>query len=58
MKEKEIDKSLISDLGISKGRAKGQLKKKLAKIEPRAERGVETLFRLLIKKSIHAKNNN
>ena len=46
--QKELDKSLRSDLGISKEELK-QLKKKLAKIEPRAERGVETLFRLLSK---------
>ena len=48
MTEKEVDKSLKAELGISKDELK-ELKKKLAKIEPRAERGVETLFRLLSK---------
>jgi len=46
--QKIIDKSLRTDLGISKDELK-QLKKKLSKIEPRSERGVETLFRLLSK---------
>ena len=45
---KEIDKRLKDDLNISKEELK-ELKKKLAKVEPRAERGVETLFRLLSK---------
>ena len=46
--QKAIDKTLREDLSISKEELK-QLKKKLAKIEPRSERGVETLFRLLSK---------
>ena len=45
---KEIDKHLISELNIDKKKLK-ELKKKLSKIEPRSERGVETLFRLLSK---------
>ena len=44
--QKEIDKSLMADMGISKEALK-QLKKKLSKVEPRSERGAETLFRLL-----------
>lgn len=46
--EKEKDKILMSDLNINKEELKS-LKKKLAKIEPRPEKGVETLFRLLSK---------
>jgi len=46
--KKEIDAHLMSELNIDKEKLK-QLKKKLSKIEPRAERGVETLFRLLSK---------
>ncbi|MFT5891356.1 MAG: hypothetical protein ACI9Y7_001457 [Dokdonia sp.] len=46
--EKEKDKILMSDLNIDKEELKN-LKKKLAKIEPRPEKGVETLFRLLSK---------
>ena len=47
-RKKEIDSHLMSELNIDKDALK-QLKKKLAKIEPRSERGVETLFRLLSK---------
>jgi len=46
--KKKIDLHLMSELNIDKDKLK-QLKKKLAKIEPRSERGVETLFRLLSK---------
>lgn len=47
-KEKAEDKYLMEELNIDKEGLK-QLKKKLAKVEPRSERGVETLFRLLSK---------
>lgn len=47
-KEKVEDKYLMEELNIDKDALK-QLKKKLAKISPRSERGVETLFRLLSK---------
>ena len=47
-KEKIEDKYLMEELNINKEGLK-QLKKKLAKISPRSERGVETLFRLLSK---------
>ncbi|MGH1543536.1 MAG: Pycsar system effector family protein [Arenicella sp.] len=43
-----IDEHLLDQMGISKSELKA-LKKKLAKIAPRSERGVETLFRLLSK---------
>lgn len=46
--KKGKDTILMSDLGIDKEELKN-LKKKLAKIEPRPEKGVETLFRLLSK---------
>ncbi len=46
--KKEEEKYLMSELNLDKDGLK-QLKKKLAKVEPRAERGVETLFRLLSK---------
>ena len=46
--EKIKDKILMEDLEIDQEELKS-LKKKLAKISPRAERGVETLFRLLSK---------
>ena len=46
--EKAIDDHLIEALGIDKDKLK-ELKKKLAKIEPRSERGAETLFRLVSK---------
>lgn len=46
--EKVKDKYLMNELNIDKEELK-QLKKKLAKIAPRSERGVETLFRLLSK---------
>lgn len=42
------DKHLISELDIDKDKLKS-LKKKILKFEPRSERGVETLFRLLSK---------
>ena len=46
--EKEQDKHLMRDLNVGKDELKS-LKKKLAKIAPRSERGVETLFRLASK---------
>ena len=46
--EKAEDNYLMDELKIDKDTLKS-LKKKLAKIEPRSERGVETLFRLLSK---------
>ena len=46
--EKAIDDHLIEALGIDRDKLK-ELKKKLAKIEPRSERGAETLFRLVSK---------
>ncbi|WP_289039678.1 Pycsar system effector family protein [uncultured Zobellia sp.] len=45
---KQIDKQLRKELGIDKEKLK-ELKKKLSKIEPRSERGAETLFRLVSK---------
>ena len=45
-KVKAEDKYLMEELDIDKDALK-QLKKKLAKVAPRSERGVETLFRLL-----------
>ena len=48
LKEKAEDKYLMDELNIDKEALK-KLKKKLAKISPRSERGVETLFRLLSK---------
>ncbi|WP_339841696.1 Pycsar system effector family protein [uncultured Maribacter sp.] len=45
---KEIDKQLRDELGIDKEKLK-ELKKKLLKVEPRSERGAETLFRLVSK---------
>lgn len=46
--EKVKDEYLMSELNIDREGLK-QLKKKLAKVAPRSERGVETLFRLLSK---------
>jgi hypothetical protein len=46
--EKAIDNHLIEALGIDKDKLK-ELKKKLSKVEPRSERGAETLFRLVSK---------
>lgn len=46
--QKNLDKLLMQEMQVDKDQLK-TLKKKLAKIEPRAERGVETLFRLLSK---------
>ena len=46
--EKVKDDYLMDELNIDKEELK-QLKKKLAKVAPRSERGVETLFRLLSK---------
>ncbi|MEO9512183.1 MAG: Pycsar system effector family protein [Flavobacteriaceae bacterium] len=46
--EKEQDKYLQEALNIDKEALKA-LKKKLAKVEPRSERGTETLFRLVSK---------
>jgi hypothetical protein len=48
LKEKAEDKYLMEELNIDKVALK-QLKKKLTKVTPRSERGVETLFRLLSK---------
>ncbi len=48
LKEKAANKYLMEELNIDKDALK-QLKKKLAKVAPRSERGVETLFRLLSK---------
>lgn len=48
LKEKAENKYLMEELNIDKETLK-QLKKKLAKVAPRSERGVETLFRLLSK---------
>ena len=47
-KEKAEDQYLMEGLNVDKDALK-QLKKKLAKVAPRSERGVETLFRLLSK---------
>ncbi len=47
-KEKAVDSYLMDELNIDKEELK-KLKKKLAKVAPRSERGVETLFRLLSK---------
>ncbi len=47
-KQKVEDQYLMEELNVDKEGLK-QLKKKLAKVSPRAERGVETLFRLLSK---------
>ncbi len=46
--EKQKDQLLMQELNIDKDELKA-LKKKLSKVAPRAERGVETLFRLLSK---------
>ncbi|MDO5968205.1 DUF5706 domain-containing protein [Flavivirga aquimarina] len=48
LKEKAEDKYLMEELNIDKEALK-KLKKKLLKVAPRSERGVETLFRLLSK---------
>jgi hypothetical protein len=48
LKEKAENKYLMEELNIDKDALK-QLKKKLLKVAPRSERGVETLFRLLSK---------
>jgi hypothetical protein len=48
LKAKATDSYLMEELNIDKEALK-QLKKKLAKVAPRSERGVETLFRLLSK---------
>ncbi len=47
-KEKLVDRLLQEELDIDRTALKA-LKKKLSKVEPRSERGVETLFRLLSK---------
>ncbi len=47
-KNKISDEYLQQELGIDKQKLK-DLKKKLAKVEPRSERGAETLFRLVSK---------
>jgi hypothetical protein len=46
--KKAEDKILMEDLNVNSEELKS-LKKKLAKVAPRSERGVETLFRLLSK---------
>ena len=46
--KKQEDNYLMSELNVDRDKLKS-LKKKLAKLEPRSERGVETLFRLLSK---------
>ncbi|WP_190808933.1 Pycsar system effector family protein [Flagellimonas sp. S3867] len=46
--EKEEDNYLAQELSIDKDKLK-VLKKKLSKVEPRSERGAETLFRLVSK---------
>ena len=46
--KKQEDNYLMAELNVDKEGLK-QLKKKLAKVAPRSERGVETLFRLLSK---------
>ncbi|PWL38698.1 hypothetical protein DKG77_10645 [Flagellimonas aquimarina] len=46
--EKEEDHYLAQELNIDKDKLKA-LKKKLSKVEPRSERGAETLFRLVSK---------
>lgn len=48
MSKKEEDKVLAHEMGVDASKIK-DLKKKLSKIEPRLERGVETMFRLLSK---------
>lgn len=48
MKNKAEDKILADEMDLDPDKIK-DLKKKLAKIEPRSERGVETMFRLLSK---------
>jgi len=48
LKAKAEDRYLMDELNIDKDALK-QLKKKLSKVSPRSERGVETLFRLLSK---------
>ena len=48
MSKKERERYLLEELAVDKEGLK-RLKKKLSKIEPRPERGVETLFRLLSK---------
>ena len=48
LKEKAESKYLMEELNVDKEGLK-KLKKKLAKVSPRSERGVETLFRLLSK---------
>ncbi|MCE7996437.1 MAG: hypothetical protein HEP71_30950 [Roseivirga sp.] len=45
---KADNKSLMKELGVDKDRLK-ELKKKLSKVDPRSERGTETLFRLASK---------
>lgn len=44
--DQEIDKRLMIDMAIDKDEL-ANLKNKLTKVEPRSERGIETLFRLL-----------
>jgi len=44
--DQEVDKRLMVDLAIDKQEL-SKLKNKLNKIEPRSEKGIETLFRLI-----------
>ena len=48
MSKKEENKALAEEMNLDPEQVKA-LRKKLSKIEPRSERGVETLFRLLSK---------
>ena len=48
MKKNPEDKELAKEMNLDPGTIKA-LKKKLSKIEPRSERGVETMFRLISK---------
>ncbi len=48
MKKNQEDKVLAAEMSMDPAKIK-ELKKKLSKIEPRSERGVETMFRLLSK---------
>ncbi len=47
-KQKKVDQALLEEMGINKDDLK-KLKKKLAKVESRPERGIETWFRLTSK---------
>ncbi len=47
-KDKSDNRLLMEELGVDKNKLK-ELKKKLSKVDPRSERGTETLFRLASK---------